>query len=468
MTMLTLEPSINPNTIFVTVKADIVSERPIFTIHINLLGDIREDPCTCTSLDSSRVGVRIELPLQIGSEKSMYCCYLCNEPIDEYMIHYPNNNALLFKQYFFIKNGVIELADDAAGEEKRKAQASLNQACIYTDSNNTGDMKFQVVVFCAGAYLDTALLTKGISIIPLNPGISNISIFEATKEYLLNNHNVDIFFNNGYKAMLTYEPAFVIRFNRLISISLASALKYVETQISYISNILAFERGNKPYAFLTMILDLDTHKVTFNPKSSDYRGNLIGSLFPNVNADAIENLYPIIKSNPFARLVLDLYVQIINERDPSYKFFRQWSLLEVVADKYVKKNGSELIDSDGKVIYAYGTTKQTTRNKAGMVYELLRSRGIKQINQGFNEGPDRVIAGSGGGSDLGGGVITLYEAVEAAYNIRNEVAHDGLYDVSKPAKNKKEELSLLFYKGQFGFLEHAVRHIAEPEIFKAQ
>lgn len=466
MLKLRLERGDKDKSIYIGIEGDPSPKSPFYTVHISALGELREDVLFSTILANEQISEHIEADLSANSENTIFCVYLCSEPINEYYISYPNVNSLIAKQYFSLSGNSVQHLESSVGELKLQQQSTLNLSPLYADDASIAVKNFQIVTFCAGAYIYNSLRLAGITITPIKPGLSNISAFEAIQEYLLTNHTINVFENGKEGPWLELQPTFAVHFNHVKASSAASALAYTGKNIGYIRNILALDRGDKPYPFVTLLLDRDTGDWGLYPSTYDFRGNLAAPLFPHSGADQIERLRPIVEKNPFARLVLDLYVQSLSERDRSYKFFRQWSLLEMMADKYVNPSDTPLKYSDGSIIYREPGKPLTTKNNAGKVYELLRSRSLPQINQGCSDGSTVVIEGASTGYNPGGKIISLYMAVAASYAIRNAVAHDGFYDYTAEPKNEKQEISRSFYLGVYGFLGHAVECIALPEIYK--
>ncbi|MBI6668791.1 hypothetical protein YA0796_20985, partial [Pseudomonas syringae] len=404
--------------------------------------------------------------LEGADDDNIFCIYICSEPKDEFFISSPNHNGLVIKQFFSFANGDITLLENSAGAEKINNQAASNSAPLYADTRDIAKCNFQVVVFCAGAYIYNTLPLEGITIKPIEKGLNNLPILEAIDKYLLENHTINIFANGKNGPWLETQPTFAVHFNHVVSASRESALAYTKRTIDYMRDILALDRGDRPYPFITLLLDRDTLNWALYPSTYDFRGNLLAPLFPHSNADQIERLRPVVEKNPFARLVLSLYVQTITEKDRSYKFFRQWSLLEMIAEKYIKTSSTPLKYKDGSIIYREPGKELTTKNNSGKVYSLLCSRSIAQSIQGFSDGTTVVIEGSDGGYNPGGKIISLYLAVAAAYAVRNAVAHEGFYDNLAEPKNEKQELSKMLYNGVYGFLEHWVASVALAEIYK--
>lgn len=463
MVDLIIEQSCGPGHICITINGEVLQDRPYYTIHIARFGEAREDVIYSTGLYENQIGVPIDITLDSHSDTDIYCVYIGAEQNYEWFISFVNPLTTITHQFFSIYNNAVRLLSAEDGDNKRAEQLSFVNTPLHVAENIIEAKNFQVVIFCAGIHLYYISPMKGVCLIPIEPGLSNSSVFEAFSDYLFQNHRIDpaVLKNQSYQL---YQPTFAIHFSHIVSDTFENAIAYADEQARYMNSVLSIERGDRPYPLLTFWIDRDSDALGFIPKSTFSSAVISAPLIPSTSSDQIQRFYQIIKHDPYARLVLELYVQTIAERDHPYKFLRQWSLLEFIADKNIEVSNTTVTDHEGNEIYSSPGRKLTTKDKAGKVYELLKRSGIGQIDQWLSNGHLDIIAGANGAHSHDVNVIPLYDAVAASYKIRNAVAHAGTYSLDNIPRNSVEVLAQRFFLGEFGFLDYAVDYIALPEI----
>lgn len=445
-----------------------IDSRPFLTIHISHMGEVREEIFWATSLSSDKIGQLLPAEIEEIKDGEIYCAYICSEEKNHFKISFPNLNTLILKKYFRTNKGKILFLSEAESEIVINMQREKNISPLYAeDGHSPNAVAFEIVIFFAGIDLFHPSAMQGISLYPITPGLSNSSTYDAVFVHLLLRHNVKI--PQGIevpKEKLFYQPVFAIDFHQIFALTEASAFKFATTMAQDFSTIIASEKGDKPFPILSFILEHETGNWRINPTNFDFRGNLIPPLFPTINSEEIEKIHPILQTRPYARLVLELYVQSLAERDRSFRFLRQWSLLEMIADKEIPASGIPLLNLDGSTIPLESGTPLTTGRKEGKVYAYLRSGSLPPTYQRMFSGQTKVLEGALAGIDQGGGVITLWQAIAASYKIRNDVAHAGRFDPSSKSKNDRDILCKDFYAGQFNFLENALENSVWREIFQ--
>ncbi|MEE1991499.1 hypothetical protein QPL90_08240 [Pseudomonas syringae pv. syringae] len=463
MVGLIIEQGSGPGHIRITINGKALQDRPYYTIHIARLGEAREDVIFSTGLYVNQIGVPLEVTLDTHLDTDVYCVYIGAEPNYEWLISFVNPSTTITHRFFSIYENSVRLLSAEDGDNKRSEQLGFLNTPLHAIEDVIESKNFQVVIFCAGIHLYYRSPMKGVCLLPIEPGLSNSSVFEAFSDYLFQSHRIDPAILKNQKYQL-YQPTFAIHFSHIVSDTLENAIAYADEQARYINSVLSIERGDKPYPLLTLWIDRDTGALDFIPKSTFSSAVISAPLIPSTSSNQIQKFYQIIKHDPYARLVLELYVQTIAERDHPYKFLRQWSLLEFIADKHIEVSNTTITDHEGNEIYSSPGRKLTTKDKAGKVYELLKCRGIGQVNQGLSNGHTDIIAGANGAHSHDEKVISLYDAVAASYKIRNAVAHAGTYSLDNTPRTPIEGLAQRFFLGEFGFLDYAVDYIALPEI----
>jgi hypothetical protein len=459
-----IERGSGPNKVRLGVAGEATLEKPFFTIHVNHLGKIREETVWCTALNIDQIGTMLPNEIDNVENGCLYCVHIGCSDSYAFSLSTDGRDAIC-TEYFIYNDGVIEKFDESRYKSERKSMASRNLSPLYAeDGHEAGSKAFEIVFFFAGVNIHFPSAMEGVSIFPISPGLSNESTFEAVRQYLLDSHTISIPFGGDLNDQLIYQPMFSVNFHKIVALTEQSAFAFATRFVQDISTIIASERGDKPFPVLSLILHHENGNWRIDSTKYDFRGNLLPPMFSSANMRRVEYVYPIIKSNPYARLIVELFVQSISERDRSFRFFRQWAILELIADRRITASSTPLLNLDQTQIKLGSGKTLTTERKEGKVYSYLRSGSLTAIYQGTHSGVTRVLEGSAGGVDQGGGVVTLWEAVAASYNIRNEVAHDGRFDISKTPRNARDKLSKEIYSGVFGFMDRATEYAVWKEI----
>lgn len=464
-----IEPSNEPNRLRLGIDGVPSATHPFFTLHLYHLGEVREELLWWTALNPDQLGAPHPNEIDGLREGDTYCVYVATE--ESYQLrNAPNPETLILAQHFSIKNNkVVYLSDDAAVEIRRKMAENASSPMYAGDGHEPEARAFQVVVFYAGVSIHYESSSKGFTVRPVQPGLSNIAAFQAVADYLLMHHSATIPPEPELQPYLRHQPLFSITFHNVISASSDGALKFATQMAGDISTIIASERGDRPFPVLSFILDCTSGNYVISPTNFDLRGNFLPPLFADAHTGRVETLFPIIQSHSFARLILELYTQAQAERDRSFRFFRQWALIEMIADRKIKSTTIPLTNLDGSQINLGSGKPLNTTRKEGKVYAYLRNGELPPIYQGTAGGSARILEGSKGYTSLGTNiekVVSLWAAVAAAYKIRNDVAHDGKFTPYKEPKDDREILCNEFYEGSYGFLGRALEFAVWREIME--
>lgn len=462
-----IEASIKPNQLRIGIEGTPSENHPFFTIHLFHLGEVREELIWWTALNPDQLGTPLKSEIENLHEDGLYCVYIATE--ETYQIrNTPNKCTLEFIQHFRFKNKGIHLIDEIGAIEARKKMAEKAISPMYADGGKDHNAKsFQVEVFYAGVSVHNSSSSSGFTIHPIHTKLSNINTFEAVSEYLIKNHAIIIPDRDQIKPYLNYKPLFSITFHNILSNTADNAIKFAEQTAVDIATIIASERGDRPEKILSLLIDKDSGNYILMPKNFDLRENLAPPLFENEHTQRIEKIFPIINKHPFARLILELFTQALAERDKSFRFFRQWSLLEMIADRKISPTETPLKNLDDSIIMLSKGKPLNTKRKEGKVYAYLRGGNLPPIYQGTLSGSTDILEGSKGPQNFTTNTskfISLWEAVAACYKIRNAVAHEGIFIQNKEPKNARERLSSEIFDGHFGFLDHALAYAIWKEI----
>jgi hypothetical protein len=460
---ITLRPGEVLPDLRVVVSGPLAPDRPFFVVHVVHLGRLRNEGIWATALNPEEVGVEPGRPITNLKLGEMYCLYLSTSPENSFSME-PNPADVVAMSYFRVSD-TLEMLPAGAGEMKLQEQNALRLTPLIADGGEQPDaQQFEVTIFFAGVEVHHASAMEGMSLFPLRPGLSNAGVFEAVEEFLWKHNTVKVPTEAERQAVLQYQPMFALTLHEVRARDEDTAVQFALRTGNEVSAIVASERGDMPFTALVFVLDRLTSAWRLIPTRFDIRGNLLPPTFGSTSATLIEKLHPIIRTRPFARLILDLAVQAKAERNRSFRFLRQWSVLEMIADRRVDSSSTPLVNLDGSVISLQSGKALTTERKEGKVYRYLRDGDLPQIFQGLENGTMDVLEGSAGGLDQGNELITLWEAVAAAYKIRNEVAHEGQFDASRPPADARDKLAQRFFQGYFGFMEHAMDYAVSREM----
>lgn len=460
-------PSSTPNHLRLGVEGSASATHPFFTLHLCHLGEVREEPVWWTALNPDQLGAPHPSEVKGLRDGDIYCVYVAAE--ETYQLRdAPNRETLRCAQHFIFNNNEIFLLSDADANEVRRKMIENATLPMYASDGHAPEARaFQIVVFYAGVSVHHVSSSKGYTIRPVDSGLSNIATFDAVAEYLLNNHSITIPTGAELQPYLRHQPLFSITFHQVFSITGDGALKFASQMAADISTIIASERGDKPFPVLLLLLDCANGNYNISPTNFDLRGNLLPPLFASTHTERIEKLFPIIQSHPFARLILELFTQALAERDRSFRIFRQWALLEMIADRKVQANNIPLLNSDGSTINLSRGKELNTLRKEGKVYAYLRNSELPPIFQGTAASTVIILEGARAHENYGHNVesvIRLWESVAASYKIRNHVAHDGVFMPYNEPRDGRERLCNDFFRGNFRFLENALEFAVWREL----
>jgi len=186
------------------------------------------------------------------------------------------------------------------------------------------------------------------------------------------------------------QPSFVAHFPLVRAESVADAATRADAEVRVLCGVLSLTRRAYPSPFAALVLDLKT-KV-WNPwvNTRNYTGNMFGGLVAGEDAETFRKYAGRARSDERLALYLNLYRSALEDVEPEFKYFRLWSLLEVMAAQRVtkaewRKKGDPLLDWAGNPApKASGKgLRHDVRYNGEMVYEYLRQT-ISSWNVDFN------------------------------------------------------------------------------------
>lgn len=265
-------------------------------------------------------------------------------------------------------------------------------------------------------------------------------------------------------------PTIAIRYACVRAVSHDDALDYCRCHSRLIFELLGRKQGQIPKEFGGVALEIGTANRWQFIEMPGYRGNLVSDFSPTTLAKSIERSLPILETNPFARLLTRVFAEATGETDIGFQFLRYWTVLELVADRKIAKDGSLLRHPNGNLILNSKGNPETTNSKHGRVYQyILHNGGFTTIYSYQDNGVNQtmIIAGDDSNPNFKPGVevFSLWEMLRATYAVRNSVAHEGHFDVAAAlAGDKYQRLAARLLRPPLSILQGFVEGVAKTTV----
>lgn len=292
-----------------------------------------------------------------------------------------------------------------------------------------------VVVFFSGVKLHDPLMMEGLWALPAEGQIG----IESLESVLTKNLTrlLERPFTLTQRARDDYarsNPVFCVVVPNIRADSMDSALQRGLNMAFSVANLLAIERGERARRVATYYSGEGGESLW--PEFSSYRGNILAPLSSEEQAYFIEQLLPLMQRDGVALLYVNLLAEAVGERNIAYQHFRYWALLEQIAVRKVVQDNLPLRNPDGTAMVINGRA-QLTRGALRKVFYYLAPRNIEtcSLDTKDSDGNEIWIAGTQNERQLvsGSWVISFFDALEVAYELRNQVAHLGHFDNGAPA-----------------------------------
>jgi hypothetical protein len=219
----------------------------------------------------------------------------------------------------------------------------------------------------------------------------------------------------------TRQPSFVAHFPLVRALSPSDAATRAHNEVLMLCGVLAVTRRAYPSVLGALVLDLETHQ--WNPwvNARNYTGNLAGGSISGEDPRTARRYTERARGDERIRLYLSLYRDALDVVEPEAKYFRLWSLLEVMAAQRVSK-GDALLDWGGNPapVPDGNGFRHKIRSNDEVVFEYLRQT-VGQWHVNFNYGSQ---VKQSDWRDL----VTVW------YAHRNCLAHDGGCRPQDPAQ----------------------------------
>lgn len=181
----------------------------------------------------------------------------------------------------------------------------------------------QVAYLFTGMLIHTPQHCKGYSILPYSQGLPPTSYHAAlnsfTNEFFATTFNLT---PQQEREFSTGRPLAAVVFHEIGAQSIDAAMEGTRGLVENIVKAIAFDRGQTPEAFACIV----AHglNLTMWLLGHSYSGNLIPHFGPTHTGAEVERFVRAMEASPFAKLLVELYIQATAEHDAYFRFFRRW------------------------------------------------------------------------------------------------------------------------------------------------
>jgi len=338
-------------------------------------------------------------------------------------------------------------------------------------SSNVTDINkatsYKVMIFAVGCLVHSPQIMKGYTLHPLDRGYDYSHMLDAVNSFVTLKHGITLEPVESIKhSFSSSTPLFVIEYINIKAIDHIDAGKFCTLLSEKIFTILAYEKGQRPSHFASLIVDSNSNESWQAFHFPGYRGNLVSDFNPSSTADALERILPKIDTSPWIDLLMRTYADAESEQNSNYACLKFWSILEMVAKKEVTDNNIELSYPNGDAIYDFGGNVVKTKSALGKVYKHVLDSGVPSSIISNGENGTKLIfesyddAEKNPNFDEKTTIIKLWETMSALYEIRNSTAHSGKfdYDAAKTG-NAREQLAAKLWELEYQTFLREIRNI---------
>jgi len=342
--------------------------------------------------------------------------------------------------FWFSEQGVslseLELTEKI--NELNHQRGSYSNATTVTSaaSIRTKQKKYRVLVYGVGCLLHSTQPMQGYTLHPLKRGFDYNHMLDAVNSYSDPELGIrHIAVEKIQEAFGSSTPLFVIDFHNVIAVDHSDAGQHCSKLSEDIFTVLAYEKGQRPNSFASVIVDQETNQSWHAFHFPGYRGNLVSDFNPSSTSHVLARLLPKIKTSPWVDLIMRIYADAVSEANLFYACFKCWSILELIAKNKVVDDSIHLLHPNASPVRDNNGNHVTTKNARGKVYFHLISSNIPPLIS--CNGSKKVIyetyqdATNDPNFDASTQVVTLWDFVSALYEIRNATAHSGEFNLSK-------------------------------------
>lgn len=367
--------------------------------------------------------------------------------LPETFFWYSDNKEFVADE-FFVKNQINQIFTD----RNNFINAEIIHPHYLTGAPDTESQNFKVLIFGVGCLVHSPQNMKGYTIYPLGTGYNYSHMREAVNSFLKPKYNFHLDNVESIEQSFTHStPLFVIEFHNVKAPSHVDAAGHCTSFSENIFTILAYDRGQRPKQFASVIILHSTGKIWQAFHFPGYRGNLISDFSPSSTAETIESILPKIEASPWAELLMKSYADAKTEINPCVSCLKFWAILEMIAKKKVISNNIDLYYPNGNTIEDNGGNVVKTNSALGKVYKHVFDSNIPPSNITHGDENKHYIfetyqdAKANPNFNSQTELITLWETLSGLYEIRNNTAHAGEFN-SETANNSGKARQVLAAK----------------------
>lgn len=350
--------------------------------------------------------------------------------------------------FWFSKEGNTNLSELGLTEKINKfnlERGRYTNMPILTDASKDQSpvSSFRVMIFGVGCLIHSVQIMEGYILYPLESGYKYNHMLDAVNSYTTKTYGIKLDNNESIaKSFSSSTPLFVIDFKNVQAINHSDAGEHCSQQSENVYTILAYDRGQRPNSFATVIVDTKTGQIWQAFHFPGYRGNLVSDFNPASTAQTLENFLPKLNSSSWIDLIMRIYADAKSETNPYYACLKFWSILEIISKKKISNNTITLLRPNGDTIYNNEGKAVKTKYALGKAYKYALDSMIPPSiicggqNMIFETYKD---AKTDPNYNCSTKIIPLWELLSALYEIRNATAHSGSFNASTAKNGKKRE-----------------------------
>lgn len=364
----------------------------------------------------------------------------------------PNDITKLFFWVYADQNQELSALELTEKINKLDAErANYNNVVITTEAamDSTNPNLYKVLVFGVGCLIHASQNMEGYALHPIGSGFSYVHMLDAVNSYTAAKYGFRL---DGVESIQTSfsssTPLFVVDFANVNAINQTDAGNHCSRESENIFTILAYDRGQRPNSFATVIIDSKTGESWQGFHFPGYRGNLVSDFNPTSTAETLDRLLPKLGTSPWLDLIMRIYADAESEANPNYAYLKFWSILEMISRREVSDNNIELTYPNGDKILDYGGTVVRTNSALGRAYKYVVDLEIPPSHVSFGANSGKLIfetyedATDNPNYDEQTKIVTLWDRLSAMYQIRNSTAHSGMFDpIEARNGNSREKLA---------------------------
>jgi hypothetical protein len=230
--------------------------------------------------------------------------------------------------------------------------------------------------FTAVVFVKNCLVTIPISLGPysIRPrrGLSAKDELEAVQGFIVERGGQALTLNEDWdRTARIGQPCAVVDFPVLRAQSRDEALVTALREADLLLALLSLHRGGYGSIFSALIQDHSSGEVRLWFQHEQYSGNLMGGFVAGEEPDYIFRQMSSLRASPTSQLYVALLREAMRERDPEFKCFRLWSILETTA-RSKGYTGQVKRDWSGMVVKDERGRDRRIRGAEDQVFELLR------------------------------------------------------------------------------------------------